>query len=58
VTEQQQLRNCLGATGIEVGLLFNFAATAQFGRYGFENAEKNPRNARESMDKKSPGSCP
>ena len=56
--EQKQLRNCLRAPAIEGGLLFNFAATAPCGRYGFENAGKNPRNPREFMDKKSPGSCP
>jgi hypothetical protein len=55
--EQTQLPNGFRATEIEVGLLFNFAATAQFGRYGFENEGKKARNLREFMEKKSPGSC-
>ena len=55
--ERKQLRSYLRATEIEVGRLFNFAATASFGRYGFENDGKNPRNPRESMDKTPPGSC-
>lgn len=41
----------------EVGLLFNFGPTAQFRRHVFENDRKNPRNPRESVDKKLPGSC-
>ena len=41
----------------EVGLLFNFGPTAQFRRYVFENDRKNPRNPRESAEKKLPGSC-
>ncbi len=49
--------NYLRATDVEVGLLFNFGPTAQFKRYAFENERKNPRNPRESADKKLPGSC-
>jgi hypothetical protein len=47
----------LRATEIEVGLLFNFGPNAQFKHYVFENAKKNPRNPRESAEKKSAGSC-
>jgi len=54
---EKQLLNYLRATEIEVGLLFNFGPNAQFKRYVFENAKKNPRNPRESVEKKSPGSC-
>jgi len=54
---EKQLLNYLRATEIEVGLLFNFGPTAQFRRYVFENAKKNPRNPRESVEKKSPRSC-
>lgn len=54
---EKQLLNYLRATDIEVGLLFNFGPTAQFRRYVFENNKKNPRNPRESADKKLPGSC-
>ncbi|MGA7221119.1 MAG: GxxExxY protein [Candidatus Sulfotelmatobacter sp.] len=51
----KQLLNYLRATDIEVGLLFNFGPNAQFKRYAFENARKNPRNPRESAEKKLPG---
>ena len=54
---EKQLLNYLRATDIEVGLLFNFGPNAQFKRYAFENARKNPRNPRESAEKKLPGSC-
>jgi GxxExxY protein len=54
---EKQLLNYLRATDVEVGLLFNFGPTAQFKRYAFENERKNPRNPRESADKKLPGSC-
>jgi GxxExxY protein len=56
---EKQLLNYLRATEIEVGLLFNFGPNAQFRRYVFENAKKNPRNPRNpraSAEKKSPGS--
>jgi GxxExxY protein len=53
---EKQLLNYLRATEIEVGLLFNFGPNAQFRRYAFENARKNPRDPRESAEKKSPGS--
>lgn len=53
---EKQLLNYLRATNIEVGLLFNFGPNAQFRRYVFENEKKNPRNPRESVEKKSPGS--
>jgi GxxExxY protein len=42
---EKQLLNYLRATGIEVGLLFNFAPQAQFRRYIFENDKKNPRKS-------------
>jgi len=42
---------------LETGLLFNFGTSAQFRRYAFENNRKNPRNPRESAEKKLPGSC-
>lgn len=54
---EKQLLNYLRATDIEDGLLFNFGPTAQFRRYAFENDRKNPRNQRESAEKKLPGSC-
>lgn len=54
---EKQLLNYLRATDVEVGLLFNFGPTAQFKRYVFENDRKNPRNPRESAEKKLPGSC-
>jgi GxxExxY protein len=54
---EKQLLNYLRATEVEVGLLFNFGPNAQFKRYVFENAKKNPRNPRESAEKKAPGSC-
>jgi len=54
---EKQLLNYLRATDIEVGLLFNFRPNAQFRRYAFENQRKNPRNPRESAEKKSAGSC-
>jgi GxxExxY protein len=54
---EKRLLNYLRATDIEVGLLFNFGPNAQFKRYVFENARKNPRNPRESAEKKLPGSC-
>jgi len=54
---EKQLLNYLRATDVEVGLLFNFGPTAQFRRYAFENERKNPRNPRESAEKKLPGSC-
>lgn len=53
---EKQLLNYLRATDVEVGLLFNFGPTAQFRRYAFENARKNPRNPRESAEKKFVGS--
>ncbi|MFZ0805221.1 MAG: GxxExxY protein [Candidatus Sulfotelmatobacter sp.] len=53
---EKQLLNYLRATDVEVGLLFNFGPNAQFKRYAFENARKNPRNPRESAGKKLPGS--
>jgi len=55
---EKQLLNYLRATDVEVGLLFNFGPTAQFRRYVFENSRKNPRNQRESAEKKLPGSYP
>ena len=55
---EKQLLNYLRATDIEVGLLFNFGPSAQFRRYAFENIRKNPRNPRESAEKKLPGSEP
>lgn len=51
---EKQLLNYLRATEIEVGLLFNFGPNAQFRRYVFENGRKNPRNPRESAEKKPP----
>lgn len=54
---EKQLLNYLRATDIEVGLLFNFGPAAQFRRYACENDRKNPRNPRESAEKKLPGSC-
>lgn len=54
---EKQLLNYLRATDVEVGLLFNFGPNAQFKRYAFENDRKNPRNQRESVEKKSPGIC-
>ncbi len=54
---EKQLLNYLRATDVEVGLLFNFGPSAQFRRYVFENSKKNPRNPRESAEKKSAGSC-
>jgi len=54
---EKQLLNYLRATEIEVDLLFNFGPNAQFKRYAFENDRKNPRNPRESAEKKSSGSC-
>ena len=54
---EKQLLNYLRATDVEVGLLFNFGPSAQFRRYAFENDRKNPRNPRESAEKKLPGSC-
>ena len=54
---EKQLLNYLRATDAEVGLLFNFGPTAQFKRYVFENERKNPRNPRESAEKKLAGSC-
>lgn len=54
---EKQLLNYLRATDVEVGLLFNFGPTAQFRRYVFENDKKNPRNPRESAEKKLPGRC-
>jgi GxxExxY protein len=53
---EKQLLNYLRATDVEVGLIFNFGPTAQFRRYVFENDKKNPRNPRESAEKKLPGS--
>ncbi|HEY6339582.1 MAG TPA: GxxExxY protein [Candidatus Sulfotelmatobacter sp.] len=53
---EKQLLNYLRATEIEVGLLFNFGPNAQFKRYAVENDRKNPRNPRESAEKKSPES--
>ena len=54
---EKQLLNYLRATDVEVGLLFNFGPSAQFRRYVFENNKKNPRNPRESAEKKLPVSC-
>ena len=54
---EKQLLNYLRATDIEVGLLFNFGPAAQFRRYACENDRKNPRNPRESAEKKLPRSC-
>lgn len=54
---EKQLLNYLRATDVEVGLLFNFGPTAQFRRYVFENGRKNPRNPRESAERKLQGSC-
>jgi len=54
---EKQLLNYLRSTDIEVGLLFNFGPQAQFRRYAFENARKNPRDPRESAAKKLPESC-
>lgn len=54
---EKQLLNYLRATDVEVALLFNFGPNAQFKRYAFENDRKNPRNQRESAEKKSPGIC-
>jgi len=54
---EKQLLNYLRATDVEAGLLFNFGPNAQFKRYAFENDRKNPRNQRESAEKKSPGIC-
>jgi GxxExxY protein len=54
---EKQLLNYLRATEIEVGLLFNFGPNAQFRRYVFENERKNPRDQRESVEKKLPRSC-
>jgi GxxExxY protein len=53
---EKQLLNYLRATDVEVGLLFDFGPQAQFRRYAFENTRKNPRNPRESAEKKLPGS--
>ena len=53
---EKQLLNYLRAIDIEVGLLFNFGPSAQFRRYVFENERKNPRNQRESAEKKLAGS--
>jgi GxxExxY protein len=55
---EKQLLNYLRATDVEVGLLFNFGPSAQFKRYVFENEKKNPRNRRESAEKKLPESVP
>ncbi len=54
---EKQLLNYLRATDVEVGLLFNFGPSAQFKRYVFENDRKNPRNPRESAEKKLPGTA-
>ena len=54
---EKQLLNYLRATDVEVGLLFNFGPNAQFKRYVFENDKKNPRDQRESAEKKLSGSC-
>jgi GxxExxY protein len=54
---EKQLLNYLRATDVEVGLLFNFGPSAQFRRYVFENDRKNPRNPRESAERKLPGRC-
>jgi GxxExxY protein len=54
---EKQLLNYLRATEVEVGLLFNFGPNAQFRRYVFENERKNPRDQRESVEKKLPRSC-
>lgn len=39
---EKQLLNYLRATNIEVGILFNFGARAEFKRYLFDNDKKNP----------------
>lgn len=39
---EKQLLNYLRATNIEVGMLFNFGAKAEFKRYLFDNDKKNP----------------
>lgn len=50
---EKQLLNYLRATGIEVGLLFNFGPEAQFRRYIFENDRKKIReNPSSSEDRK------
>ncbi len=49
---EKQVLNYLRATKIEVGLLFNFGPRAQFKRYVFENDRKNPRDLRESAERK------
>jgi len=43
-----QLTNYLKATGVEVGLLFNFGPTAEFKRVIFTQ-NKNPRKSAESV---------
>jgi len=39
---EKQLLNYLRATNIEVGMLFNFGARAEFKRYLFDSEKKNP----------------
>lgn len=56
IAGEKQLLNYLRAA-VEMGLHFNFGPQAQFSRCAFENARKNPRNPRESAEKKLPGSC-
>jgi len=41
-SSEKQLLNYLRATNIEVGMLFNFGARAEFKRYLFDNEKKNP----------------
>ncbi|MGA7221120.1 MAG: hypothetical protein WBX38_22585 [Candidatus Sulfotelmatobacter sp.] len=48
------IHNELGHAFLE-SICFNFGPNAQFKRYAFENARKNPRNPRESAEKKFPG---
>lgn len=40
---EKQVLNYLRATDVEIGMLFNFGAKAEFKRYIFENLKKNPR---------------
>lgn len=42
---EKQLLNYLRATGVEVGMLFNFGPKAEFKRYVLENKNKNPRES-------------
>ena len=42
---EKHLLNYLRATNIEVGILFNFGAKAEFKRYLFDNEKKTPRKS-------------